>query len=124
MQKTAYEMRISDWSSDVCSSDLVVNKETKEVSFKEVVADKDECNRADTTLAGLSSLKPVMGEGHTITAGNASQLADGSSACVVMEAKVAAKRGLQPLGRYVGRAVAGTQPAEMGIGHRCSPPNP
>src|SRR3546814_6121422 len=83
----------------------VVNKETKEVSFKEVVADKDECNRADTTLEGLSSLKPVMGEGHTITAGNASQLADGSSACVVMEAKVAEKRGLQPLGRYVGMAV-------------------
>src|SRR3546814_6318061 len=49
----------------------VVNKETKEVSFKDVVADKDECNRADTTLEGLSSLKPVMGEGHTITAGNA-----------------------------------------------------
>src|SRR3546814_17638664 len=73
-------------------------------------------NRADTTLEGLSSLKPVMGEGHTITAGNASQLADGSSACVVMEAKVAEKRGLQPLGRYVGMAVAGTEPDEMGIG--------
>src|SRR3546814_3160983 len=116
MQKTAYEMRISDWSSDVCSSDLVVNKETKEVGFKEVVADKDECNRADTTLEGLSSLKPVMGEGHTITAGNASQLADGSSACVVMEDKVAEKRGIQPLGRYVGMAVSGTEPEEMGNG--------
>src|SRR3546814_6399213 len=63
---------------------------------------KDECNRPDTTLEGLASLKPVMGEGHTITAGNASQLSDGSSACVVMEAKVAEKRGLTPLGRYVG----------------------
>src|SRR3546814_14203755 len=80
----------------------VMDKETKEVSFKEVVADKDECNRPDTTLEGLASLKPVMGEGHTITAGNASQLSDGSSACVVMEAKVAEKRGLTPLGRYVG----------------------
>jgi acetyl-CoA C-acetyltransferase/acetyl-CoA acyltransferase len=57
-----------------------------------------------------------MGEGHTITAGNASQLSDGSSACVVMEAKVAERRGLTPLGRYVGMAVAGTEPDEMGIG--------
>ena len=57
-----------------------------------------------------------MGEGYTITAGNASQLSDGSSACVVMEAGVAAKRGLTPLGRYVGMAVAGTEPDEMGIG--------
>jgi alkylhydroperoxidase family enzyme len=57
-----------------------------------------------------------MGEGHTITAGNASQLSDGSSACVLMEAKVAEKRGLTPLGRYVGMAVAGTEPDEMGIG--------
>src|SRR3546814_1510657 len=94
----------------------VMDKETKEVSFKEVVADKDECNRPDTTLEGLASLKPVMGEGHTITAGNASQLSDGSSACVVMEAKVAEKRGLTPLGRYVGMAVAGTEPDAMGIG--------
>src|SRR3546814_10016414 len=86
----------------------VVDKETKEVSYKDVVADRDECNRPDTTLEGLASLKPVMGEGHTITAGNASQLSDGSSACVVMEARVAEKRGLQPLGRYVGMAVAGT----------------
>src|SRR3546814_18078680 len=94
----------------------VVNKETKEVSFKEVVADKDECNRADTTLEGLSSLKPVMGEGHTLTAGNASQLADGSSAFGVMEAKVAEKRGLQPLGRYAGMAVGGTDTDKTGIG--------
>ena len=94
----------------------VMDKETKEVSFHDVTAEKDECNRPDTTLEGLSSLKPVMGEGHTITAGNASQLADGSSACVLMEAKTAEKRGLQPLGRYVGMAVAGTEPDEMGIG--------
>src|SRR3546814_12538161 len=93
-----------------------MEKETKECRLKEVVANKDECNRPDTTLEGLASLKPVMGEGHTITAGNASQLSDGSSACVVMEAKVAEKRGLTPLGRYVGMAVAGTAPDEMGIG--------
>src|SRR3546814_1121915 len=83
---------------------------------EDAAADRDECNRPDTTLEGLASLKPVMGEGHTITAGNASQLSDGSSACVVMEARVAEKRGLQPLGRYVGMAVAGTEPDEMGIG--------
>ena len=94
----------------------VVDKETKEVSYKEVTADRDDCNRPDTTLEGLASLKPVMGEDGVITAGNASQLSDGSSACVVMEAGVAAKRGLTPMGRYVGMAVAGTEPDEMGIG--------
>ena len=67
----------------------VVNKETKEVSYQEDTANKDDCNRPDTTLEGLASLKPVMGDGGVITAGNASQLSDGSSACVVMEAKVA-----------------------------------
>ena len=94
----------------------VVNKETKEVTQKEVTLAKDEGNRADTTLEGLSSLQPVMGPGKTITAGNASQLSDGSSASVLMEEKVAEKRGLTPLGRYVGMAVAGTEPDEMGIG--------
>jgi acetyl-CoA C-acetyltransferase len=101
----------------VCQATMaVVNKETKEVTYKEVTADRDDCNRPDTTLEGLASLKPVMGEGHTITAGNASQLSDGSSSAVLMEAKLAEKRGLQPLGRYVGMAVAGTEPDEMGIG--------
>lgn len=94
----------------------VQNKETGEISDREVTIAKDEGNRPETTLEGLSSLKPVMGEGTTITAGNASQLSDGSSACVLMEATVAEKRGLEPLGRYVGMAVAGTEPDEMGIG--------
>ena len=94
----------------------VANKETGEVSDREVTIAKDEGNRPETTLEGLSSLKPVMGEGTTITAGNASQLSDGSSASVLMEAKVAEKKGLTPLGRYVGMAVAGTEPDEMGIG--------
>lgn len=93
----------------------VVNKETGEVSQREVTIAKDEGNRADTTLEGLKSLNPVLPEG-TITAGNASQLSDGSSAAILMEAKVAEKRGLNPLGRYVGMAVAGTEPDEMGIG--------
>jgi acetyl-CoA C-acetyltransferase len=94
----------------------VVNKETKEVSHKEVTLTKDEGNRPETTLEGLQSLQPVMGPGKNITAGNASQLSDGSSASVVMEASLAAKRGLTPLGRYMGMAVAGTEPDEMGIG--------
>ncbi|AOL93529.1 acetyl-CoA C-acyltransferase [Porphyrobacter sp. LM 6] len=94
----------------------VVDKETKEVSQKEITVTKDEGNRPETTLEGLQSLNPVMGPGMNITAGNASQLSDGSSAAVLMEAKLAEQRGLQPLGRYVGMAVAGTEPDEMGIG--------
>ncbi|WP_448663638.1 acetyl-CoA C-acyltransferase [Sphingomonas sp. CJ20] len=93
----------------------IVNKETKEVTTKEVTLSKDEGNRADTTLEGLQSLNAVLPNG-TITAGNASQLSDGSSAAVLMEEKLAEKRGLQPLGRYIGMAVAGTKPDEMGIG--------
>jgi acetyl-CoA C-acetyltransferase len=93
----------------------VMNKETKEVSQQEVTIAKDEGNRADTTLEGLKSLNSVIPDG-TITAGNASQLSDGSSASILMEAKLAEKKGLNPLGRYVGMAVAGTEPDEMGIG--------
>jgi len=94
----------------------VMDKETKEVSQVEFTLTKDEGNRPETTLEGLQSLNPVMGPGMNITAGNASQLSDGSSAAVLMEAKLAEQRGLQPLGRYVGMAVAGTEPDEMGIG--------
>ena len=100
----------------VTATMAVVNKETKEVTHKEVTLAKDEGNRADTTLDGLKALQPVMGPDMNITAGNASQLSDGASASVVMEASVAAKKGLTPLGRYVGMAVAGTEPDEMGIG--------
>ncbi|MEQ7873065.1 acetyl-CoA C-acyltransferase [Sphingomonas sp. ASV193] len=94
----------------------VKDKESGEVSMHEVTVDKDEGNRPDTTLEGLQSLNPVLGPNTHITAGNASQLSDGSSACVIMDASVAEKKGLQPLGRYVGMAVAGTEPDEMGIG--------
>lgn len=92
-----------------------VDKATGQTFEREVTLESDEGNRPETTLEGLSSLKPVR-EGGTVTAGNASQLSDGASACVVMEAGMAEKRGLQPLGRYVGMAVAGTKPDEMGIG--------
>ena len=92
-----------------------VNKETKEMTFHEVTLSKDEGNRPETTLEGLSGLKAVI-EGGTITAGNASQLSDGASASVLMEAKTAEKKGLAPLGIYRGMAVAGLEPDEMGIG--------
>jgi acetyl-CoA C-acetyltransferase len=94
----------------------LTNKVSGEVTFQEVTLTKDEGNRPDTTRDGLALLKPVKGEGAFITAGNASQLSDGASACVVMEGKMAEKRGLKPLGRYMGMAVAGTEPDEMGIG--------
>ena len=108
--------KLDDEVISVTTTMKVMDKETKEVSNQEVTIAMDDCNRPTTTLEGLAGLPPVMGEGHTITAGNASQLADGSSAQVLMEAKEAEKRGLQPLGRYVGMAVAGTEPDEMGIG--------
>ena len=93
----------------------VTDKVTGETSMQDVTLTRDEGNRADTTMEGLAALKTVR-PGGCITAGNASQLSDGASACVVMEAKLAAARGLQPLGRYLGMAVAGTEPDEMGIG--------
>ena len=94
----------------------VTDKATKQVSQKEVTLTKDEGNRPETTLEGLNALGPVMGPDANITAGNASQLSDGASACVVMERAAAEKAGTAPLGRYVGMAVAGTKPDEMGIG--------
>ncbi len=100
----------------VTTTMAVKDKETGEVSHVEFTLTKDEGNRPSTTLEGLQSLQPVMGPGMNITAGNASQLSDGSSAAVLMEAKLAEQKGLQPLGRYVGMAVAGTEPDEMGIG--------
>lgn len=92
------------------------NKETGEVTMRNVIATRDNCNRPGTTLEGLAKLQPVRGEGKFITAGNASQLSDGSSASVLMEASQAERLGLQPLGAFRGFAVAGCAPDEMGIG--------
>jgi acetyl-CoA C-acetyltransferase len=85
-------------------------------SFEAVTLTQDEGNRPSTTLEGLAALKPVRGPRACITAGNASQLSDGAAAVIVMERELAVRRGLTPLGRYVGMAVAGTRPDEMGIG--------
>ena len=110
------EGRFDDEIVPVTARMAVTNKETGEVTMKEVTLAKDEGNRPETTIEGLRALQPVRGEGKQITAGNASQLSDGASACVVMADDVAQARGLQPLARYMGMAVAGTEPDEMGIG--------
>src|SRR5690606_35958095 len=94
----------------------IENKETGQVMYEEVTLKQDEGNRPSTTLEGLSSLKPVLGEDCFVTAGNASQLSDGASACVVMDSKLAEKRNIEPLGIYRGLVVAGCEPDEMGIG--------
>ncbi len=99
----------------ITATQAIMDKETKEVSYKEVTLSKDEGNRPSTTLESLASLPPVI-EGGTVTAGNASQLSDGASACIVMDSTLASQKGLQPLGIYRGIAVAGNEPEEMGIG--------
>lgn len=117
-QRTAAAQAAGAFDQEIFAVDAVMgvqDKETGEISKQAVSLAKDEGNRPGTTLENLQALKPVV-EGGVITAGNASQLSDGSSACVVMEAKLAEQRGLAPLGRYVGMAVAGTKPDEMGIG--------
>jgi acetyl-CoA C-acetyltransferase len=104
--------------------EIVPLKTTKQMSDKDgsrtwtedVTLTQDEGNRPDTSMEGLAKLKPVRGDGFCITAGNASQLSDGAAACVVMDAKLAEKRGIEPLGFYRGLAVAGCEPDEMGIG--------
>ena len=95
---------------------LVKNKDTNEISQEKVCLEKDEGNRPDTNIEGLKSLKPVMGDDAYITAGNASQLSDGASACVVVNAKKAEQLNLEPLGAFRGMAVSGLEPDEMGIG--------
>jgi acetyl-CoA C-acetyltransferase len=94
----------------------VTDKATGETRTEEVTLERDEGNRPETSAEGLAGLAPVMGEDRFITAGNASQLSDGASACVVMDAKLAGQRGIAPLGIFRGFAVAGCEPDEMGIG--------
>src|SRR3954453_8279076 len=96
--------RLDDEIVPVTTTMMVKDKETGEVSQQEVTISKDEGNRADTTLDGLAGLNPVLGPNTSITAGNASQLSDGSSASILMEGKEAERRGISPMGRYVGMA--------------------
>jgi acetyl-CoA C-acetyltransferase len=124
-QRTAAAQREGRFEQEIVplpSTMLVKNKDTGETREKFTVLEQDEGNRPQTTLADLQKLQPVfkdgqvVKEGKFITAGNASQLSDGAAVAVLMEAKEAERRGLQPLGAYRGMAVAGTDPDEMGIG--------
>lgn len=93
----------------------ILDKDTKQVSYQQITLARDEGPRPDTTAEGLAKIKPVF-EGKTVTAGNASQLSDGASACVIMSDKVAARKGLKPLGIFRGFVAAGVEPDEMGVG--------
>ncbi|MCW3783604.1 acetyl-CoA C-acyltransferase [Defluviimonas salinarum] len=124
-QRTAAAQAAGKFDEEIVpltTSMAVMDRKAKEISYQEVTLAKDEGNRPSTTLENLQGLSPVFKDGQTvkegrfITAGNASQLSDGASAAVIMEAKEAEKRGLQPLGRYVGVMAAGCEPDEMGIG--------
>lgn len=117
-QRTARAQRDGRFDAEIVPITVTMSstdKQTGETSYKEVTLGRDEGNRPETTLADLSALKPVV-EGGTVTAGNASQLSDGASACVLMDAKGAERSGLAPLGIYRGLAVSGIPPEEMGIG--------
>ena len=107
--------RFADEIIETTTSMGVMDRETKEISFQNITLNKDQGNRPSTVIEGLSGLNPVIDNGY-ITAGNASQLSDGASACVLMEAATAAKHAVTPLGIYRGMAVAGCEPDEMGIG--------
>ena len=98
------------------STMLITDRVTGETVVKDVVLDKDEGNRPETNMDGLAGLSPVLGEDKTVTAGNASQLSDGASACVLMDAKLAEQRGIEPLGIFRAFATHGCEPDEMGIG--------
>ena len=108
--------RLDDETVPLTTIKAVTDKESGETRDEEVTLAKDEGNRPDTNPAGLAALTPVLGDDKYITAGNASQLSDGASACVVMDAKLVEQRGLEPLGMFRGFTVAGCEPDEMGIG--------
>lgn len=117
-QRTAAAQAAGRFDAEIVPIDAtmtVTDKTTGAMTHRKVTLSRDEGNRPETTYDALAALKPVI-EGGVITAGNSSQLSDGASACVLMDEMTAARRGLAPLGRYLGMAVAGCEPAEMGIG--------
>jgi acetyl-CoA C-acetyltransferase len=107
--------RFSDELVPIATKMAVIDKATNQVSLRDVTLAQDEGPRPDTTAEGLAKIKPVF-EGKTITAGNASQLSDGASACVIMSDALAAQKGLKPLGIFRGFVTAGVEPDEMGVG--------
>jgi acetyl-CoA C-acetyltransferase len=124
-QRTALAQSEGRYTTEIApltATMLVTDKATGQVSEREITLSRDEGNRPQTRLDDLKALQPVfkggleVKEGQFITAGNASQLSDGAAAVVLMEAKEAERRGLQPLGAYRGMMVAGCEPDEMGIG--------
>ena len=118
-QRTAKAQRDGRLDAEIVpleSTMLIKDKETGAISKKTTNLEKDEGNRPETNTEGLANLVPVRGEENFITAGNASQLSDGASACVIMNSKLAEQRNIEPLGIYKGLAVAGCEPDEMGIG--------
>lgn len=118
-QRTAKAQEAGYFDDEIVPIDTVMkvkNKETGEVTEKEVTLTRDECNRPNTTLEGLAGLEPVRGPEQFITAGNASQLSDGASVCLVMDSTYAEKNNIEPMGIFRGFAVAGCEPDEMGIG--------
>ena len=117
-QRTAAGQETGKFDDEIVpmpSTKVIFNQETENTVQEDVLLEKDEGNRPSTTLEGLQGLKPVR-EGGVITAGNASQLSDGASSCVLMDSKLAEQKGLSPLGAYRGMAAAGCEPDEMGIG--------
>lgn len=118
-QRTAAAQKSKKFDDEIVpfkATMLVKDKETGEVSEKQVIIDQDECNRPNTTLEGLSLLDPIRGPEHFITAGNASQLSDGASVCMVMSSTYAEKNNIEPMGIFRGFSVAGCEPDEMGVG--------
>ena len=116
--RTAAAQRAGRFDEEIVPIDathLIKDRESGETSYQETTLSRDEGNRPQTSFDGLASLSPVV-EGGSVTAGNASQLSDGASACVLMEASLAEKRGLDAMGIYRGMTVAGNEPEEMGIG--------
>ncbi len=118
-QRTAAAQQAGRFDQEIvplATTKVVKDKDSGELSEERVELTQDEGNRPSTTLEGLAALAPVLGEDKTVTAGNASQLSDGASACVVVDSQFAERRNLEPLGAYRGLAVVGCAPDEMGIG--------
>ena len=118
-QRTAAAQEAGRFDDEIVPFDatmMVKDKETGDVSYKDVTLTRDECNRPNTTLEGLQGLNPVRGDNQFVTAGNASQLSDGASVCTVMNSTYAEKNNVEPMGIFRGFAVAGCEPDEMGIG--------